>query len=293
MKKGILIALAVVMAAVLAVVLVEVIEIVTYSVPTVRLSSQTAYVVAYDGGFWFEADGDVNAATAVGHDAGTPIPADYDVVIATGWVGTSLDQIKSTSQNVKMRIPEAGIDMSYDRGVGGPSDSTAFGSGPTLYDQYWVELLFPITGFRPQSGAQVYAVHWAVPLTGGELLAKNLTPDGKLPQGTYTVYYEETIEGPMTGLDGVYDGQKTPYHAAPGTNVTAPYTFTVGPPVASPGPDASSSPAVSVPPSAGGARAAVSYAQPPSSLPRANPASVCGRTFRPKFMPASASSPTP
>ena len=160
MKKVVLIALAVVMAVVLAVVVVEVIEIVTYSVPTVRASSKTAYVVAYDGGFWFEADGDVNAATAVGHDAGTPIPADYDVVIATGWIGTSLDQIKSTSQNIKMRIPEAGIDMSYDRGVGGPSDSTAFGSGPTLYDQYWVKLLFPITGFKPQSGAQVYAVHW-------------------------------------------------------------------------------------------------------------------------------------
>jgi len=23
-------------------------------------------------------------------------------------------------------------------------------------------------------------------------------------QGTYTVYYEETIQGPMTGLDGIY-----------------------------------------------------------------------------------------
>jgi FlaG/FlaF family flagellin (archaellin) len=281
MKKGILIALAVVLAAVLAVVVFEVIEIVTYSVPTVRLSPKTAYVVAYDGGFWFETGGDVNAPTAVGHDAGTSIPANYDVVIATGWVGTSLDQIKDVSQNIKMRIPEAGMDMSYDRGVGGPSDSTAFGSSPTLYDEYWVKLLLPITGFKPQSGAQVYAVHWAVPLTGGELPAKNLTADGKLPQGTYTVYYEETVEGPMAGLDGIYDGQKTPYHATQGTTVTAPYTFTVGPPAASPGPAASSSPAVSTSPPAEGAKAAVSYVQPPSPLPRANPASVCGWTFRP------------
>lgn len=231
MKKSLVIALAVVGAVVLAVVVFEVIEIVTYSVPTVRASSKTAYVVAYDGGFWFEAGGDVDAPTAVGHDAGTPIPADYDVVIATGWIGTSLDQLKNASQEIKMRIPQAGIDMSHDRGTGGATDSGAFGSGPTLYDQYWVNLLFPITGFRPQSGAQVYAVHWGVPLTGGELLAANLTADGKLPEGTYTVYYEETIPQPMTGLDGIYDGQKTPYHPEPGTNVTAPYTFTVGPPV--------------------------------------------------------------
>jgi len=255
----------------LLVVLVMGTEMVTalmpHSIPTARLSSKTAYVVAYDGGFWFEAGGDVNAPTAVGHDAGTPIPADYDVVIATGWVGTSLDQIEDMSQNIKMRVPEAGIDMSYDRGVGGPSDSTAFGSGPTLYDQYWVKLLFPITGFKPQSGSQVYAGHWAVPLTSGEF-ATNLDADGKLPQGTYTVYYEETTPQPMTGLDGIYDGQKTPYHARPGTHVAARYTFTVGPPAASPGPAASSSPAVSTSPSAGRARAAVSYAQPaPASSP--------------------------
>ena len=230
MKKFVLIVLAVVLAVVLAAVAFEVVEIVTYSVPTVRLSSKTAYVVAYDGGLWFEASGDVNAPTALSHDAGTPIPANYDVVMATGWRGTSLDQIKNMSQNIKMRIPEAGIDMSYDRGTGGASDSGAFGSGPTLYDQYWVKLLFPITGFKPQSGAQVYAVHWGVPLTGGEF-ATNLTADGKLPEGTYTVYYEETIPQPMTGLDGIYDGQKTPYHPTPGTNVTDPYTFTVGPPV--------------------------------------------------------------
>ena len=62
-------------------------------------------------------------------------------------------------------------------------------------------------------------------------LATNLTAEKKLPQGTYTVYYEETIQGPLTGLDCIYDGQKTPYQAEPGSNVAAPYTFTVGPPV--------------------------------------------------------------
>jgi len=34
----------------------------------------------------------------------------------------------------------------------------------------------------------------------------------------------------MTGLDGIYDGPKAPYHPKPGTNVTARYTFTVGAP---------------------------------------------------------------
>ena len=151
MKKAVLIALAVVAAVVLAVVVFEVIEIVTSSVPPtplvedrVRRRLRRRLLV--------RGRRDVDAPTAVGHDAGTPIPADYDVVIATGWIGTSLDQIKNASQNIKMRIPEAGIDMSYDRGIGGPSHSP-FGSGPTLYDQYWVNLLFPITGFRPQSGS--------------------------------------------------------------------------------------------------------------------------------------------
>ena len=111
--------------------------------------------------------------------------------------------------------------MTYDRGTGGRSDSTAYEGGATLYDAYWVTLLFPVTGFKPPGGTQVYASHWWVPLTD---------PPEKLPQGTYTVYFEETIRGPMTGLDGIYDGPEAPYHPEPGTNVTAPYTFTVGPP---------------------------------------------------------------
>ena len=59
------------------------------------LPAKTAFVVAYDGGFWFEVGGDATAPTAVGHEAGTPIPADYDVVVATGWRGTSLDRLES------------------------------------------------------------------------------------------------------------------------------------------------------------------------------------------------------
>ena len=230
MKKLTLIALAVVLTVVLVLVAGEVIQYLTYSVPTLRVSSKTAYVVAYAGGFWFEVGGDVDAPTAVGHDPGTPIPADYDVVVATGYTGTSLDRLKYGSSQIRLRIPEAGVDLTYDRGPG-KSDSGAYWSGPTLYDRYWADLLFPITGSRPQGGAQVYAEHWGVPLTGGELLATDLTADGKFPQGTYTVYYEETISEPMTGLDCIYDGPKTRYHPRPGTNVTTPYTFTVGPPV--------------------------------------------------------------
>jgi hypothetical protein len=197
---------------------------------TVRASLKTAYIVAYDGGFWFEASGDANAPTAVGHDAGAPIPANYDVVIATGFIGTSDDQLTDVKQQTKIRIPEASVDLSYDRGAG-PSDSGAYWSGPTHYDEYWINLLFPITGFKPPSGSKVYANHWWCLLTGQEQgLAKDLTADKKLPQGTYTVYYEETILQPMTGLDCIYDGPKTPYQAKPGTTVADPYTFTVGPP---------------------------------------------------------------
>lgn len=222
----------VVLAAVLVLVGGEVLQIVTYKVPTVRAPARTAFVVAYDGGSWFEAGGDTNAPTAVVHAAGTPIPADYDVAVATGWRGTSLDKLE-TEHLIKLRIPEAGVDLSYDRGTGGTSDSRAYDGGASLYDAYWVTLLFPITAFRPQGGAQVYGSHWWVPLTDTEWdqgIATNLTASGRLPEGTYTVYYEETINGPMAGLDGIYDGPQTPYDPSPGKNVTAPYTFTVGPP---------------------------------------------------------------
>jgi hypothetical protein len=222
----------VVLAAVLVLVGGEVLQSVTYKIPTVRAPAQTAFVVADDDGFWFEVAGDANAPTAVGHEAGTPIPADYDVAMATGWRGTSLDQFE-TEHRIKMRIPEAGIDMTYDRGTGGKADSKAYGGGATLYDAYWVRLLLPLSGFKPSSGTQVYASHWWVPLTDTEWesgSATNLTADGKLPQGTYTVYYEETVQESTPGLVGVYDGPKTTRDAERGTTVTASFTFTVGPP---------------------------------------------------------------
>ena len=197
-----------------------------------RAPSKTAFVVAYGGGCWFEVGGEAGAPRAVYHEAGTPIPADYDVAMATGWRGTSLDRLKSGSQ-IKIRIPEAGVDLSYDRETDGKVDSGAYWGGPSLYDEYWVRLLYPMTGFKPQGETQVYADHWWVGLTDTEWevgLATNLTAEKKLPQGTYTVYFEETIAAPMTGLDCVYDGPQAPYHPDAGTNVTAPYTFTVGPP---------------------------------------------------------------
>jgi hypothetical protein len=188
---------------------------------TVRAAPTTAYVVAYDGGFWFEAGGDANAPTAMSHDAGTPVPANYDVVLATGWMG----QDKNVSDHpIKIRIPEAGMELSYER-------AGAYWTGSAHYDEYWIKLLFPINGFQPPSGAKIYANHFWCPLTGEEEgLATNLAAAKKLPQGTYTVYYEETIPQPMTGLDCIYDGPKTPYQGKVGTNVVAPYTFTVGPP---------------------------------------------------------------
>ena len=38
------------------------------------------------------------------------------------------------------------------------------------------------------------------------------------------------MQGTTTSVDGIYDCPQTPYHPQPGRNVTAPYTFTVGPP---------------------------------------------------------------
>ena len=202
-------------------------------VPTVRGSLRTAYVIAYFDGSWLEIT-DSNAPAGVAHwaydEEGNyildPIPANYDVVMDMGWNGMPLGQVQSASSKflIDITIPEAGVDMSGDEGL-------AYWTGATLWDDYWVNLLNPLVAFNPRSRLQAYCNHWWCPLTGDKGIATNLTADKKLREGTYTVHYAETVLGPITGLDYAEEGQKTPYHATPGTNVSDPYTFVVGPPV--------------------------------------------------------------
>jgi hypothetical protein len=236
MKKFLLIAVVLVVAAAAAVAAVFIVSDVvaqfTYTPGTLSIPQKTAFVVAHGDGVWFEATGVETSPTAVFHDAGTPIPADYDVAVATGWAGTSLEQLEHGTQ-IRIRIPEAGVDLSYDRGTGGTVDSAAYWTGPMFYDQSWIDFLSPVTDFEPRTGSQVYANHWWLGLSDTQWekgLATHLAPDGRLPQGTYTVHFEETAPEPAAGLTCIYDGPLTPYHPGRGTNVTAPFTFTVGSP---------------------------------------------------------------
>ena len=236
MKKVLLIVVVAAVAAVATVTAVLVVSDVvaefTYTPGTLTIPPRTAFVVAYGDGAWFEAAGVETSPTAVFHDAGTPIPADYDVAVATGWAGTSLKQLEHGTQ-IKIRIPEAGVDLSYDRGTGFKVDSAAYWSGPTFYDQYWIDFLSPVTSFEPRAGSQVYANHWWLGVSDTQWekgLATRLNPGGRLPPGTYTVLFEEVAPGPAAGLSCIYDGPQTPYHPKPGTNVAAPFTFTVGSP---------------------------------------------------------------
>ena len=235
-KKVLLIVVVAVVAAWAAVTAVFVVSDVvaefTYTPGSLSIPQKTAFVVAYGDGVWFEATGVETSPTAVFHDAGTPIPADYDVAVATGWAGTSLKQLEHGTQ-IKIRIPEAGVDLSYDRGTGFKVDSAAYWSGPTFYDQYWIDFLSPVTSFEPRAGSQVYANHWWLGVSDTQWekgLATNLTPDGRLPQGTYTVNFGEVAPEPAAGLSCIYDGPQTPYRPKPGMNVAAPFTFTVGSP---------------------------------------------------------------
>ena len=93
--------------------------------------------------------------------------------------------------------------------------------------------MLPIPAFNPHIGAQPYANTWLAPLTGENGLATNLTA-GKLPPGTYTVNYTESVVRPFTSIELVYDDQGNPLwgptHAERATNPVE-FTFTVGPPV--------------------------------------------------------------
>jgi hypothetical protein len=236
MKKILLIAVVAVVAAGMATTVVfvasDIVAEVTYEPGTLSIPQKTAFVVAYGGGAWFEAAGDEAAPAAVLHDPGTPIPAGHAVALATGWAGTSLKGLEHGTR-IMVRIPEAGVDLSWDRGTGGQVDSAAYWSGPVYYDRVWRDFLAPVSDYRPPAGTPVYADHWWLGLSDTvweKGLAKHLTADGKLPSGTYTVHFEEVVPEPVAGLSCIYDGPRTPYDPPPGTEVTAPFTFTVASP---------------------------------------------------------------
>lgn len=205
--------------------------------PVWRPALKTAYVIAYADGSWFEAVGE--DLTLVGHwtvyddngnlvEPAPPIPADYDVVMQVSWKTLTYGLVKTfpLRYQLKVRIPEAGVDLSYEQA------EAFWGTDVFIWDDYWVANLFPIPGFNPHIGAKVYANRWLPPLTGDKSIAtKNLTADKKLAPGTYTVYFTENLVHTAAFLDIWFDGQKSPFIAHPeGENVVPPFTFTVAGP---------------------------------------------------------------
>lgn len=204
-----------------------------------RPALKTAYVFAYMDGSWFEGTGDPSAPDLVGHfatynDDGSvmlepadPIPANYDVVMQTSWklIPYASAALISRAFLIKLGIPEAGVRISAQQ-------SKAFWTGPELWDDYWVTHMWPIVPYDPRIKAEAYANRWLVPLTGKHGIATNLTRNKKLRPGTYTVDYAETLLFPIIDLELMYDGQTEPYVFQPEPwTATAPFTFTVGPPV--------------------------------------------------------------
>jgi len=190
-----------------------------------RASLKTAYVVPKTGGVWLEATGDVNAPTLLRHPPGTPIPANYDVIIDAPWRGITQGLVQTVPLALKydVSIPAAGVDLSQDAAM-------AYWSGAVLWDQYWSRLLGPIPSFNPSIGAQAYANHWWGPLTGDAGTATNLTPGKKLPEGAYAGVLTETVVRTITDLKLNAAGQTTPVKVFPGT-ASYPFSFEVGAPV--------------------------------------------------------------
>jgi hypothetical protein len=127
-----------------------------------------------------------------------------------------------------LSIPQLRVDLSQER-------TKAYWGGPFLWDDCWVNAVTPILPFNPNLGAQVYCNQWLPQLTGpGGLASHYLNAKGKLPRGTYTVYYTETWPRPYTDLEALYDDfgnqvNSAPNHVTPGSGGTS-YSFTVGPP---------------------------------------------------------------
>jgi hypothetical protein len=201
------------------------------------LSPNTAYIFAYGDGSWFEIVGEGNAGVPVLHwvsydDEGNllapadPIPANYDVVMQVSWKNISYGLVETLplTYQVKVRIPEAGVDLSYEQ-------AKAHWTGAFLWDDFWVTNAGEVLPFNSHIGAQVYANRWLPSLTGDKGLATNLTAGKKLPAGTYTVYYAENLLRTYTAMDLWFEGQKSPVILKPeGENVVPPYTFTIAGP---------------------------------------------------------------
>jgi hypothetical protein len=190
-----------------------------------RPSTMTAYVVPKTGGVWLEAQGDLNAPTLLVHPPGSPIPANYDVIIDAPWRGITRGLVQTVPLALlyQVSIPAADVDISQD-------EAQAYWSGAVLWDRYWSSLLGPIPAFNPRTGVQAYANHWWGPLTGDAGTAANLTSDKKLPPGTYAGLFTETVVRTIIDLKLNSAGQTTPVKVKPGT-ASYPFTFVVAPPV--------------------------------------------------------------
>jgi hypothetical protein len=208
-----------------------------------RLSEKTAYIFSYGDGSWFEVKDVADPLSFVGHwttydDDGNfvapadPIPANFDIVMQVSIKFIPRGQVQNLPKKflISLSIPEAGVDLSYQQ-------SKAYWN-LHIWDQYWVDATdMPILAFNPHIGAQPWANTWLAPLTGDKGLATNLV-DQKLPPGTYTVNYTESVVQPFTTLEIAWDDEGNPVpptwewtHVRPYTSDLVVFTFTVGLPV--------------------------------------------------------------
>lgn len=214
-----------------------------WAAPPFRHALKTAYIFSYGDGTWYEMTGDVEAPTPVSHTPtydedgnliapADPIPAAYDVVMQFSWKNIDYGLVKTfpLAFDLKIAIPEAGVDMSYEQ-------AKAYWTGVSLWDQYMINLTWAIEPFNSHIGAKVYAIRWWPYLTGDNSIAtQNLTADKKLRPGTYTVQYTENLRRTYINMDLLTDEfgnplNKSPYRGTPeGEWVNAPYTFTIAEP---------------------------------------------------------------
>jgi hypothetical protein len=210
--------------------------------PDFRLEAETAYIFSYGDSSWFEVMDADDPFSFVGHwttydengnlvAPADPIPADYDIVMQVSIKFIPRGQVQNLVKKflISLTIPEAGVDLSYQK-------SKAFWNLHP-WDQYWIDATgMAIVGFNPRIGAKPYANTWLAPLTGDEGIADEdiLTAAKKLPAGTYTVNYTESVVKPFADLEIAWDDEGNPVpptwewtHPRPGTNGPIVFTFTV------------------------------------------------------------------
>jgi hypothetical protein len=206
----------------------------TTPVADFRLAERTAYIFAYGDGSWFEVMDVADPFSFVGHWAtynddytrivkpAAPIPANYDVVMQVSLKLLNVGQVQNLADKwlLTLRIPEAGVDLSTEQ-------AKAYWNFRT-WDQYWVDATgYEPVGFNPSIGAQPYANTWLAPLTGDKGLATVLV-GGKLPRGTYHVFYTETYMQPTVDLEII--DVWGPTHFGKGS-MQVEFSFKVGAPV--------------------------------------------------------------